>query len=126
MARTASNPDVGKYNRPGQIQAPATRVDDGQGGNSAAGSWTTVRSPMILLQSGNFGRGLHRSFQYGQLYPEASHWAEFLYASDVAINATMTLLVDSRRFQILGAIDLNLSHVITLLALVEYQAKGSI
>jgi hypothetical protein len=130
MARAVSNPDIGKYNRPALIQAPATRVDDGQGGNSAAGSWVTVRGGgstplMILLDSGNFGRGLKRIFQYGQLYPEASHWAEFLYASDVAIDATMTLLVDNRRFQILGAEDVKLSHMITLLALVEYQAKGS-
>lgn len=126
MARAIANPDAGKYNRPAHIQAPAARVDDGQGGNSAAGNWTTVRSPMILLDAGNFGRGLRRSFQYGQLYPTSSHWAEFWYSSDVAIDATMTLLVDNRRFQILGAIDHQLSHQITLLALEELQAKGSI
>ncbi len=127
MARTVSGtPDAGKYNRPAQIQAPASWANDGQGGNANAGQWTTVRSPMIHLDSRTFGRGLHRSFQYDQLYPDASHWAELLYANDVAIDATMTLLIDGRRFQILGAEDVNLSHVITLLALVEYQAKGSI
>ena len=117
--------DSGKYNRPAQIQAPATRVDDGQGGNSAANTWTTVRSPMLLLSSAQAGRGLRRAFQFGQLYPTASHWAEFRYANDVAINATMTLLIDGRRFQILGAIDLDLEHVTTVLPLIEYQAQGS-
>lgn len=126
MARAVSNPDAGKYNRPAQIQAPELRVDDGQGGNSAANTWTTVRSPMILLDSGKFGRGLRRTFQYGQLYPDANHWAECRYASDVAIDATMTLLVDGQRYQILGAIDEQLMHQTTILALVKPQAKGSI
>jgi len=117
--------DSGSYNRPAAIQAPAARTDDGQGGNSAANSWTTVRSPMICLQSGNFGRGLRRAFQYGQLYPTASHWAEMRYSNDVAIDATMELLVDNRHFQILGALDVELEHVTTILALVEYQAGGS-
>jgi hypothetical protein len=130
MARDLPNPDIGKYNRPAQIQAPGAYVDNGEGGNANANVWTTVRgggpSPlMILLDSGNYGRGLRRSVQYGQLYPEANHWAEFLYASDVAIDATLTLLVDNRRFQILGAVDHSLAHQITLLALVETQAQGS-
>lgn len=80
---------------------------------------------MIHLQAGNFGRGLSRPFQYGQLYPNASHWAEMRYADDVAIDATMTLLVDGRRYQILGARDMDLEHVTTVLALIEYQSEGS-
>lgn len=126
MARTVTKPDVGKYNRPAQIQAPASYVDDGQGGNSNSNVWVTVRSPMIRLESRTNGRGMHLTYQYGQLYPDADHWCEFLYASDVAIDATMILLVDSREFRILGAEDESLLHNITLLALVEHQAKGSI
>ena len=131
MARTVAKPDAGAFNRPAQIQAPAAYVDDGQGGNSNAGTWVTVRGGdpdnplMIQLESRAFGRGLTRTFQYGQLYPDASHWAELRYANDTAIDATMRLVVDGRVFQILGAEDVNLEHVITLLALVEYQAKGS-
>lgn len=117
--------DSGSYNRPAQLQAPAAYVDDGQGGNLNANVWTTVRSPMIQLESRAIGRGLHRTYQYAQLYPDADHWAEMRYASDVAIDARMSLLVDGRRFQIIGAIDINLEHVTTLLALVEYQAQGS-
>ena len=117
--------DSGSYNRPSQIQAAAPYVDDGQGGNAHAGQWVTVRSPMIHLQSAQMGRGARRSYQYGQLYPTASHWAEFRYANDVAIDATMTMLIDTRRFQILGAIDQDLEHVVTVCPLVEYQAKGS-
>jgi hypothetical protein len=80
---------------------------------------------MVHVFNGKFGRGLVRSYQYGQLYPTASDWAEMHYASDVAIDASMTLLVDDDRFQILGAIDQDRMHVITVLALVLYQAKGS-
>lgn len=118
--------DSGSYNRPAQIQAPAPYEDNGQGGNSAADEWTTIRSPFIHLQSGNYGRGTRRSFQFGQLYPTASHWAEMRYAHDVAIDATMTLVENGQRYQILGAIDLEEEHVSTVLALVKYQAKGSI
>jgi hypothetical protein len=126
MARTMILPDAGNYTRPGQIQAPDTTwVDNGQGGNANAGQWTTVRSPWVHLYSGNFGRGVGRAYKYGQLYPEARHWAEMRYSHDVTIDATMTLLLDGRRYQILGAIDVDLAHVSTLLALVEYQAKGS-
>jgi len=116
--------DAGNFNRPAQIQKPGVRVDDGEGG--AKPSWVTIRSPMIHLFSANFGRGVKRTFQYGQLYPTASHWAEMRYAHDVAIDGSMTLLVDNRQFQILGAIDPDLEHVVTLLALIEWQAKGSI
>ncbi|BCL83176.1 hypothetical protein ccbrp13_56410 [Ktedonobacteria bacterium brp13] len=125
MARIVQTPDAGNYNRPAQIQIPAPRVDDGQGGNSAAGDWNTVRSPMVHVFNGKFGRGLSRAYQYGQLYPTASDWAEMRYANDVEIDGTMTLLVDGDRFQILGAIDQDRMHVITVLALVLYQAKGS-
>ena len=124
MARTQRT-DSGSYNRPSQLQAPASYADDGQGGNSNAGMWTTVRSPMVSLESRTFGRGLHRTYQYGQLYPDADHWAVIRYANDVAINATMRLVIDNRAFQIIGAEDINLEHVSTLLALVEYQAQGS-
>ena len=80
---------------------------------------------MVDLESRTFGRGLHRTYQYGQLYPDADHWAIIRYANDVAINATMRLVIDNRAFQIIGAEDINLEHVSTLLALVEYQAQGS-
>lgn len=126
MARAISNStDAGKYNRPAEIQKRVARVDDGSGGNSAGDSWVTVRSPMILFTEAPNGRGLARAFRYGQLYPEAKYWAEFWYASDVAIDATMTLLLDGVRYQVLGAIDQDKKHIITLLALVEYQAQGS-
>lgn len=118
--------DSGSYNRPAQIQAPAAYSDNGQGGNANADVWTIVRSPFIHLQSGNYGRGTRRSFQFGQLYPQTSHWAEMRYANDVAIDATMTLVENGQRYQILGAIDLEEEHVSTVLALVKYQAKGSI
>lgn len=122
--------DSGSYNRPAQIQAPLARVDDGQGGNTNANQWTTVRGAnpplMIHLLSGNFGRGLHRAYQYGQLYPTASHWAECRYANDVEIDASMTLVENNQRYQILGAIDVEMEHVTTILALIKYQARGSI
>lgn len=125
MART-NKTNVGNYNHPAQILKPsATWVDNGEGGNLNANQFTLVRSPMIHLYSANSGRGVRRSFQYGQLYPTANHWAEFRYAHDAVIDATMILMVDNRRFEILGAIDQDLEHVITLLALVEYQARGS-
>ena len=82
---------------------------------------------MMHLSSGNAGRGARRRFQYGQLFPTASHWAEFRYAHDVAIDATMTLLdtATSQRYQILGAIDQDEEHIITIVALIKWQAKGS-
>ncbi len=125
MARTDALPDAGNYTRPAQIQKPAAWSDDGQGGNANAGQWVTARSPYIHLYSGNFGRGTSRAYKYAQLYPEARHWAEMRYSNEVEIDATMTLLVDGRRYQVLGAIDQDLAHVSTLLALAEYQAKGS-
>lgn len=124
MART-NRTNAGNYNRPAQIQAPnATWVDNGQGGNANAGQWITVRSPWIHLYSGNAGRGSGMTFKYGQLYPEARHWAEMRYSS-TPIDATMTLLEGGRRYQILGAIDVDEAHITTILALVEYQAKGT-
>jgi head-tail adaptor len=118
--------DSGRYNRPATIQAPAAYSDDGQGGNANAGQWTTVRSPMIWLQSATNPRyTFHRLYQYSQLYPEATHFAAMRYASDTAIDATMRLVVSSRVYQIIGAEDVNLEHVTTLLALIEYQAQGS-
>lgn len=118
--------DAGNYNQPAQILAPATWADNGQGGNANAGQWTTVRSPYIRLQNGKFGRGTSRSFQYGQLYPTANHWADMRYAHGLTVDATMILVVNGRQFEILGAIDQDLEHVTTVLALVEYQAQGSI
>lgn len=118
--------DSGVYNRPATIQAPAAYVDDGQGGNSNANVWTTVRSPMIWLQTAtNIRYVFHRLFTYAQLYPDASHFATMRYANDTAIDATKQLVVDGRVYQIIGAEDVNLEHVTTLLALVEYQAQGS-
>lgn len=117
--------DAGNYNQPAQIQSPAPRMDNGQGGNASAGQWNTVRSPYIRLQNGKFGRGMSRAYQYGQLYPTANHWADMRYAHGLTVDASMTLLVNGRRFQILGAIDQDLEHVVTVLALVEYQAQGS-
>lgn len=118
--------DSGAYNRPGQIQSPAAYTDNGQGGNANAGVWTTVRSPMVSLQSAPNPRYIfHRLYQYGQLYPDATHFAYMRYASDVAIDATQRLVVDGRVYQIIGALDMNLEHVNTLLALQEVQAQGS-
>lgn len=120
--------DSGIYNRPAQIQAPATLVVSPTGGNSASGQWTTVRSPMIHIapmSAYNAARSLRRGLHFAQQYPTASYWAEMRYASDVAIDATMTLLVDGRRYQILGALDVELEHVSTILALQEWQAEGS-
>lgn len=122
----ATNQDVGKYNQPAQIQAPvATWLDNGQGGNANAGQWTTVRSPMIALHAGRNGRGASLTYKYGQLYPDADHYAECLYTSDVAIKAGMILLVNGRAFQILGAIDENSRHVNVIMPCVEHAAKGS-
>ncbi len=121
--------DSGAYNRPAQIQAPATPVLSPTGGNSTSGQWTTVRSPMIHIapmSAFNAARSLHRGLQFAQLYPTASHWAELRYASDVTIDASMTLLVNGRRFQILGALDVEMEHITTILALAEWQAKGSV
>jgi hypothetical protein len=112
------------YDKPAKIEAPAPYVDNGQGGNANAGQYVTVRKPYVGLYSGNFGRGLHRAYQYGQLYPEASQWGEMRYSTTVT-DDTMILVVYGRRFQILGAIDHNLAHKIIVLALVEYQAKGT-
>lgn len=118
--------DSGAYNRPAQIQAPASYVDNGQGGNANAGQWTTVRSPMIFLTaSSNVRYVFHRLYQYSQLYPDASHFALMRYASDVAIDATHQLVVSGRTYQIIGAEDVNLEHVTTMLALLENQAQGS-
>lgn len=127
--------DAGNYNQPAQIQSPAPRMDNGQGGNASAGQWNTVRSPYIRLQNGKFGRGMSRSFQYGQLYPTANHWADMRYAHGLTVDASMILMVNGsivnglmvngRRFEILGAIDIDFEHVTTVLALIELQAKGS-
>lgn len=117
--------DSGAYNRPAQVQAPVAYVDDGQGGNTNANQWTTVRSPMILLQSTNARFVFRRLYTYAQLYPEATHFAEMRYASDVAINATMQLVTSGHTYQIIGADDVNFEHMTTVLALVEYQAQGS-
>ena len=117
--------DSGWYNRPAQIQAPAAFVSDGQGGNANAGQWSTIRSPMIRLQSRLNGRGFNRGLQYDQLYPTATHWAECRYAHDETVDASMTMLIDGRRFQIIGVVDVELEHVTTLLVLEEWQAQGS-
>lgn len=118
--------DSGIYNRPATIQAPAAYADDGQGGNSNANVWNTVRSPMVALLSATNPRSIfHRQYQYAQLYPEATHFALMRYASDQAIDATMRLVANNRIYQIIGAEDVNLEHVTTLLVLVEYQAQGS-
>lgn len=117
--------DAGKYNRPSAIQAPAARVDDGAGGNSAGNSWTTVCSPMIHLFSAPNGRGSTRLYKYMQLYPEAKHWAELRYRATPAIDGTMTLLHRGRRYQILDACNMDEENVTILLPLIEYQAKGT-
>lgn len=117
--------DSGAYNRPAFIQTQAAYFDNGSGGNANAGVWNTVCSPFVHLFSGNFGRGSRRAFLYQQLYPSASHWAEMRWRSDTVIDATMTLLLDGRRFQILGAVDPDMEHIKITLALVEYQAQGT-
>lgn len=131
MARTTTTPDAGSYNYPALIQKQASYSDNGQGGNANAGQWTTVRGGgdpplMIGLHSGKFGRGLHLTYKYGQLYPTADHYAEMRYSSDEAISAGMRLVVNGRNFRILGAIDEELRHHETLMPCVEEQAKGSV
>lgn len=125
--------DSGSYNRPAIIQKTGTRQDDSMGGDTAG--WVNVRGGgnpplMISLGSGNFGRGLHLVYKVMQLYPQATHWAFMRYASDAQIAAGMSLLVTvnsiDRRYQILGAEDVTLEHVTTILALIEHGAKGSV
>lgn len=127
--------DSGNYVTPAEIQAQSAYVDNGSGGNANAGVWDTIiggnpAAPlMIHLFSGNFGRGLSRSFKFQQLYPEASHWAEMRWRPEAnlidVVDGTQTLLVFGRRYQILGARDPDLDHVKILMALVEYQAQGT-
>jgi hypothetical protein len=125
MAR-ATNQDVGKYSEPAQIQREADWADNGEGGNANAGQFVTVRSPMVSLSSGKNGRGASLAWRYGQLYPTADHYAECLYANDVAIKPGMNLLINGRSYQILAAIDENLRHINTIMPCVEYGAKGSV
>lgn len=125
MSRTQRT-DSGIYNTPAQIQAPLAYSDNGQGGNANANQWTTVRSPWIRLSSSPTVRYvLHRPYQYSQLYPDATHFATMRYSSHTAIDAAMELVIGTRRYQIIGAEDVGLEHVTTLLALIEYQAQGS-
>lgn len=134
MARS-NGTDAGNYNQPAQIQAPVAWADNGQGGNANANVYTAVRNPYIRLQNGKFGRGMSRAYQYGQLYPTADHWADMRYARGLTVDASMILMVNGsmvdglmvngRRFEILGAIDQDMEHVTTVLALVELQAQGS-
>jgi hypothetical protein len=122
----ATNQDVGKYNQPAQIQREADWADNGEGGNANAGQFVTVRSPMVALHSGRNGRGSSLAYRYGQLYPEADHYAECLYAKDVAIMPGMNLLINDRSFQIIAAIDEDRRHVNTIIVCVEHGAKGSV
>lgn len=117
--------DSGNYITPSTVQKEAPYVDNGQGGNSNAGVWNTICSPMVHLYSGNFGRGADRAYKYMQLYPTAKHWAEMRWRSDTAIDATMTIVIFGRRYQILGALDPDYEHVKILMPLVEYQAQGT-
>lgn len=117
--------DSGIYNRPAQIQQPAAYVNNGSGGNANAGQWQTICTPMIHLYSAVYARGASRRYFASQLYPEARHYAEMRWRNDTVIDATMTLLTEGRRFQILGAIDPDLEHVKIVLPLVEYQAQGT-
>lgn len=132
MARTTSTPDAGSYNYPAQIQQQAAYADNGQGGNSNANVWVTVRGGgdpplMIGLHNGKFGRGLHLTYKYGQLYANADHYVQMRYANDVAIVAGMRLLLaNGRQFRILGAINEDLRFHETIMPCVEEQARGSI
>lgn len=125
--------DSGSYNRPAIIKKPATRIDDGMGGDTSG--WITVRgggpSPlMVNLGSGNFGRGLHLVYKVMQQWPQATHWVTFRYAPDAVISAGMFLFITvnnvERQYQILGGEDVTLEHVTTVLALIEHGAKGSV
>jgi hypothetical protein len=116
-----------KYRRPGKIQLLA-RVENAEGGSDntlANPTWTTVCSPFVHVFTAPRGRGATRVFYVMQLYPEATHWAAMRYRASTPIDATMTLLVGTHRFQIVGAVDLDIEHIEILLALVEYQARGS-
>lgn len=120
-----SRTDAGVYNRPAQIQKPSPYVDNGSGGNANAGQWITICSPFVRRYSANFGRGSHRPYFSSQLYPTASHFAEMRWRSDTAIDGTMTMLLDGRRYQILDAIDPEMEHVKIIMPLVEYQSQGT-
>lgn len=125
--------DSGSYNRPAVIKKTGTRTDDGMGGDTSG--WTTVRgggpSPlMVSLGSGNFGRGLHLVYKVMQQYPQATHWALLRYANDAVISAGMFIFITvngiERQYNILGAEDVTLEHVTTILPLIEHGAKGSV
>lgn len=125
MARDVST-DAGKYNRPIQVQKPVDRVDDGQGGNSASGQWQTIASPFAHLYSSPNGRNAHRLWKYMQLYPEATYWAEFRYRASTPFKADgMTVLHRNRRYQVLGAVNMEEENVMILLPLIEYQSQGT-
>lgn len=125
--------DSGAYNRPAIIKKPATRVDDGLGGDSSG--WTIVRgggsSPlMVFLGSGNYGRGLHLVYKIMQQYPQAGHYAMMRYANDTTISAGMFIFITvngiERQYQILGAEDVTLEHVTTIMPLIEHGARGAV
>lgn len=131
MTRTLRKPDTGRYNQPALIQKPAMWSDNGSGGNTNAGQYTTVRGGgpiplMIALHSGQAGGGARLTYRYGQQYPTANHWAEMRYSSDVAIKPGCRLVIGSRIFRILGAIDEDLRHVTIVMPCVEEPAKGSV
>ncbi len=113
-----------KYNRPAKVQS-LTYTADAQGGNSTSGTWTTVCSPYVHIFTAPMGRGSTRMWRFMQLYPAAKHWATMRYRSSTTIDATMTLLVGSHRYQIIDAVDLDMEHIEIVLPLIEYQGKGS-
>lgn len=117
--------DSGNYNVPAIIEQQAAYSDNGSGGNANAGVWTTVCSPFVRLYSANFGRGSRRPFQYSQLYPTASHFAEMRWRSDTVIDGTMRLTIHGRHYQIIDAIDPEYEHVKIIMPCVEYQSQGT-
>lgn len=121
LSQPATSAD--KYNRPAKIQVLGYTAD-AQGGNSNT-TETTICSPYVHLFTAPRGRGSTRMWSYMQLYPTAQHWAAMRYRASVTIDATMTLLVGTHRYQIIDAIDLDMEHIEILLPLVEYQGKGS-
>lgn len=117
--------DAGKYNRPARIDKPATYAANAQGGNANAGQWIPVCNPRILLTQAPNGRGSTRPWTFMQLYPTAKHWAEFRYRASTPIDASMTLVTNGQRYQIIDAIDLDMEHVTILCPLTLYQSKGT-
>lgn len=71
------------------------------------------------------GRGAKREWQYMQLYPTARWWAAMRWRSDTIINATMTLVHDNVRYQLLDALDDRFEHIDIIMPLMVFGSQGT-